>query len=219
MIEEKILELKRKLVENATLVESMISKSIEGLTRADRETLKKVITEEEKTANSLEIELEEMCTAIIAQYQPMTRYLRTVLMAVKMTNDLERMADHAVNISESALVIIEQPPIKPFIDMPLLGKLVMNMVTQAVNSFIHQDTALAETVCGLDSNVDAYNDRILRELIALMTTDPSTVERAIHILRISNNLERIADLSTNICEEVIFMVEGRVIKHHHGQTT
>ncbi len=219
MIEEKVLELKRKLVENATLVEGMISKSIEGLTRADRESLKKVISEDEKTANSLEIELEEMCTAIIAQYQPMTRHLRTVLMAVKMTNDLERMADHAVNISESALSIIEQPPIKPFIDMPQLGKLVMNMVTQAVNSFIHEDTALAKTVCGLDSNVDAYNERILRELIELMTTNPSTVERAIHILRISNNLERIADLSTNICEEVIFMVEGRVIKHHHDQTT
>jgi len=131
-----------------------------------------------------------------------------------MNNDLERMGDHAVNIAESSLFLIERPPVKPLIDIPNMAKVTMEMLRNSINSFINENAKLAKTVCERDYIVDGLRDQILRELITFMSSDPSTIERSIHLMRISSNLERIADLSTNICEDVIFMVEGRVIKHH-----
>ena len=131
-----------------------------------------------------------------------------------MNNDLERIADHAVNISQSALYLIEQPLVKPLIDIPRMADTVIGMLNDGVNAFIHEDSSLASSVCTRDSDVDALRSQILRELITYMVSEPSTIERSLHLIRVSKNLERIADLSTNICEEVIFLVEGKVIKHH-----
>ena len=131
-----------------------------------------------------------------------------------MNNDLERIADHAVNISQSALCFIEQPLVKPLIDIPRMADTVIEMLNDGVNAFVHEDSNLARGVCARDNVVDALRDQILRELVTYMISDPSTIERSLHLIRIPKNLERIADLSTNICEDVIFLVEGEVIKHH-----
>lgn len=217
MLKEKIISLKKELIEYATMVEKMIEKSIEGLLKREDKVLRNLIEVEEPKANEMEIQLDEICTNIIAQYEPRAGDLRTVLMILKMNNDLERMADHAVNIAQSSLFLIERPPVKPLIDLPTMAQLAMKMLRDSINSFINENSNLAKSVCQIDDRVDNLRDQILRELITYMSADPSTIERSLHLLRISTNLERIADLSTNICEDVIFMVDGRVIKHHREE--
>jgi len=214
MLEEKLNELKKKLIEEASLAQDMVKKSIEGLIKKRKEILEKITKEYEPKMNELEIELDELCTNLIALYQPEAGDLRTILMILKMNNDLERIGDLAVNISESALYLIERPPVKPLIDIPRMAEESIDMLKNAINSFINKDANLAKSVCEKDSVVDNLRDQILRELITYMSSDPSTIERSIHLIRISRCLERIADLSTNICEDVIFMTEGRIIKHH-----
>ncbi len=218
MLEEKIKELKKKLIEEANLTENMLKKSIRGLVDRKKEILREVIEKDEPKVNDLEIELDELCTNLIALYQPEAGNLRTILMVLKMNNDLERIGDLAVNIAESSLYLIERPQVKPLIDIPRMTEEAINMLKNAMDSFINRDVELARVVCEKDSIIDSLRDQILRELITYMTSDPSTIERSIHLIRISRSLERIADLSTNICEDVIFMVEGKIIKHHKNES-
>jgi len=214
MLEEKTNELKKDLVEFATLVEHMIEKSIRGLLEKKSDLLVEVIEEDEPKANGMEIEIDELCTTLIAQFEPKAKGLRIILMGGKMCKDLERMGDHAVNIAESGLFLIERPPVKPLIDIPRMAEIVIKMVKDSINAFINEDTQLAQNVCERDNMVDDLKDQIIRELITYMTSEPATIERSLHLLRIAGNLERIADLSTNICEDIIFMTKGKVIKHH-----
>jgi phosphate transport system protein len=214
VLEEKIIELKKELIDFATLVENMITKSIKGLTKKEKAYLLEVIEKDEPEANSFEIRLDELCTHMIAQYQPMAKDLRTILMVYKMNSDIERMGDHAVNISESGLYLISKRPVKPLIDIPRMADETVKSVENTINSFINEDAGLAQSVCEHDSVIDALHNQIFRELVVFMTSESGTIERSLHLIRISSNLERIADLCTNICEDVIFMAEGRVIKHH-----
>jgi phosphate transport system protein len=215
MLEERITSLKREIVEYAGLVEGMVNKSVTGLLEKHREMLTEVIERDEPRANSLEIEMDDLCTALIAQYEPKARDLRTVLMVLKMSNDFERMGDHAVNIAESGVYLMDRPPVKPYIDIPRMAEVTIKMLRDSITAFVNEDAGLAKSVCERDSIVDDLRIQILRELITYMASDPTTIERALHLIRVSGNLERIADLATNACEDVIFMVEGRVIKHHH----
>jgi phosphate transport system protein len=217
VIEEKVNELKKKLITYAELIQGMVEKSIKGLSDKNEALLKQVIEKDEQRANEHEIEIDEMCTTLIVTLQPKAIDLRTILMILKMNNDLERIGDHAVNISQSALRLIEQPLVKPLIDIPRMADEAKQMINDAITSFINKDVQLAKRVCERDNLVDSLRNQIIRELITYMVSDPSTIERALHLLNISKNLERIADLSTNICEDVIFLVEARVIKHHHEE--
>jgi phosphate transport system protein len=196
----------------------MIEKSIRGLIIKDKVLLNEVVEKDEHRANTLEIELGGVCTNLIAQYQPAAKDLRTILMALMINNDLERLGDHAVNIAKSSLFLIEIPQVKPLIDIPRMAEEAIAMLKDSIDSFIHEDAKLVKNVCERDNIVDTLRDQILRELITYMTSDPTTIERSLHLIRISSNLERIADLSTNICEDVIFMVEGKIIKHHKEET-
>ncbi|MFH1369477.1 MAG: phosphate signaling complex protein PhoU [Elusimicrobiota bacterium] len=217
MLEEKLVNLKKELVEYAGLVESMVDKSIKGLLNREKKILREVIEVDEPKANDFEIRMDELCTNLIAQYQPKAKNLRLILMVLRMSNDLERMGDHAVNIVESAEILIERPQVKPLIDIPKMGELTTKMLKEGINSFINEDASLAKSVCVMDDGVDDLKDKILKELTELMISDPTTIERSLHLLRISGDLERIADLSTNICEDVMYLVQGRVIKHHKDE--
>ncbi len=214
MLKVKINDLKRELIIFATQVEYMIEKSIKGLLERKRELLLEVIEHDEPKANSLELELDELCTGLIAQFEPKAKELRIILMIAKMSNDFERMGDHAVNIAESSLFLIERPSVKPLTDLPKMAELTIKMLKDSTVSFINEDFKLAGNVCERDGMVDELEDQILKELISFMRSDPSTIECSLHLIRISGNLERIADLSTNICEDVIFVAKGKVIKHH-----
>ena len=214
MLQERIKELKKEIVEYATLVEAMITKSMNGLLNREKDLLLKVINEMEPATNDLEIKIDELCIAAIAQYQPRARDLRIILMSYKMNSDLERMGDHVANIAESGLFLISHSPVKPFVDIPRMAEETTKSVKDAIASFVDGNAAQAQEVCERDYIIDALQNQIFRELVTFMTSDPTTIERSMHLIRIANNLERVADLSTNICEDVIFMVEGRVIKHH-----
>jgi phosphate transport system protein len=217
MLDDRMIILKKELIEYTGLVQAMIEKSIQGLLGKDRSLLVEVIEKEEPKANDWEILMDELCTNIIAQFQPRARDLRTILMVLGMNKDLERMGDHAVNIAQAALYLIERPPVKQLLDIPRMAEEARGMVRDCLSSFLNADAVLARSVCERDSIVDGLEKQILRELITYMTSDATTIERALQLLDIARNLERIADLSTNIGEDVIFMVEGRVIKHHREE--
>lgn len=214
MVERKIEEVKEKLIEFSEIVKGMLKKSIKGLVEKDERLLKEVIEKDEMKCDDLEIEIDEMCIHIIAQFEPRAKHLRTIFLALKMNNDLERMGDHAVNISQGGLFLITKPQVKPLLDIPRMAEEVSKMLEDSLKSFVNEDAALAKSVWERDDIIDNYREQIVRELITYMVSDPSTIERALHLIRIAENLERIADLTTNICEDVIFMVKGELMKHH-----
>lgn len=217
MLETKILKLREGIVEYARLVEDMIEKSIKGLIERKKELLLEVIKIEEDKANKYEIMIDELCINIIAQYGPKAKDLRTVLMILKMNNDLERIADHAVNISQSASYLLEHPlGINGDIveNISNMVKITKKMLDDSIIAFINNDSCLARMVCKNDSVIDNLKYEFYKRLIDFMSSNPNLIESSLNIMRIINNLERIADLATNICEEVIFISEGKVIKHH-----
>ena len=214
MLEEKIIGLKKDLAVYASLIEKMIETSIRGLKEKDVPVLRDILAVYEPKANRLENEIDEECIGLVATFQPKARDLRTILMAMRMNNDLERMGDHAENIAESAIFLAERPFVKPLVDIPRMAVITIEMLKDAITSFIEENPKLARNVCIRDNEVDDLHEQIIRELITFMSGDPTTIERSLHLMRIGRNLERIADLSTNICEDTIFMVEGKVIKHH-----
>jgi phosphate transport system protein len=214
MLETELVSLKKRIIEYAALVEQVIKDSIQGLMEKNEAKFKEVIEKLEPRANEEELDIEEQGTVVMAKFQPAAKDLRIILMILKMNNDLERMADHAVNIAERGLFLIKNPMVKPLIDIPKMADITMQMLKDSIDSFIKEDSDLAKKVCERDNTIDNLNDQILRELITYMFSDPSTIERSIKLIQISNNFERIADLATNICEDVIYIVEGRVIKHH-----
>ena len=216
MLPEKIEELKKEIINDATLVEEMIENTIKGLMEKNAVLLNKVIKKNEKKINELEIKIDELCINIIACFQPEAKDLRTILMILKMNNDLERIGDLAVNIAQSSLFLIERPEVKKLIDIPRMAEESVNMLHDSISAFINEDTKLAIDVVKRDDLVDGLRDQILRELITYMAQDTMIIERAIHLIKISQNIERIADLSTNICEDVMYIVKGKVIKHHQS---
>ena len=170
---------------------------------------------EEPKANDYDREIDEMCVEIIAQYEPVARDLRMVIMIVKMNKDLERIADHAVNVCESALFLISKPVLAPLQDLKLMEENAARMLKDSINAFVNENVRLAQTVLERDNIVDSAGDKILKELTDMMRAHKDVIPRALHVMRIAHNLERIADLATNIAEEVIYIVDGRDIKHHH----
>jgi phosphate transport system protein len=217
MLTERIDLIRKKLIDFGVLVEQMIDKSLKGLTEREVSILVEVIEKDEPKANRFELELDELCTTSIAQFQPKAKDLRVILMVMKINNDLERLADHAVNIAESSLFLVERPPVKPLLDIPRMAQIAVNMLKNSISAFINEDIESAYNVLVKDSEVDGLKDQVMRELIVLMSSSPPTIERAFQLIRISSNLERIADLSTNICEDIIFMVQGKVVKHRAGE--
>ncbi len=214
MLHDKIDELKHDIISYANHVKIMMKKSMEGLLTGNEQLLNEVIEKEEPAANERELSLDDQCMTVIARYEPRAVDLRMVLMILKINNDLERIGDHAVNISESALYLIQRDPVKPLVDLPRMMEIVVSMMERCITSFLKKDAKTADEVSLEDDKVDQLRDQILRELITYMSSDPSTIKRAIHLLRIASNIERVADLITNICEDIIFTVEGRVAKHH-----
>ena len=216
MLIDKLNSLKADFIAYASLVEIMISKSISGLLKRDIGLLKEVINADEERSNKYEVDLDEQCTTFIAQFEPKAKELRTILMILKMNNDLERLGDKAVNMSESALFLAERPQIEIANDLiNSIKEEALLMFKDSITAFIDEDTALAKKVCAHEPNVNSLRDRIVVDSINFMKSHPAAVEQCFHIIRIARSLERIADLSTNICEDIIYLVDGKVIKHRH----
>jgi phosphate transport system protein len=215
ILEEKITELKEKILQMADITRNMVSKSIRALVERNDAFSKEVMEKDEPKVNELEIEIEEGAINLIALYQPEASHLRTVMMIVRINNDLERIGDHAVNIANGVMKwLIPKPDVKPLIDLPRMADGATKMLSDSIDAFIRGDAELARKVCRRDSEIDNLLDQITRELITYMVSDSQTIDRALALILVARNLERIADLATNLSEDVIYIVKGEVIKHH-----
>jgi len=211
--DEELQNVKRKLVDMAALVEESITKSLDALKKKNVEMASE-IGELDHRIDKLEIAIEDMCIELIARHQPVGSDLRFLVGAIKMNNDLERMGDHSVNISDSVQYVTGSPDIGPITNIWTMVKIVNEMLRESVESFIHNDAVRAQKVCERDSIVDGMRNETVRILLRHMLEEPEKIGSAIQYLLVAKNLERIADLSTNICEDVIYIAQARVIKHH-----
>ena len=210
--EEDYRKLREDLLAMAGLVQNAIRESVRCLVERDIAAAKEVI-EGDRRINSYDVKIDEECIELIALRQPMGRDLRFLTTAMKITTDLERIADNAVNIAERALELDEEPMLKPYIDIPRMAEISEEMVKNAINAFLNEDTELAIRVVKQDDEIDDLNEGVLMELTFIMTQDPSTVSRAMKVSYVSKYLERIGDHATNIAEMVVYMVKGRIIRH------
>jgi len=210
---EQLQQLKETLLIMASAVETSIAKAIDALVERDSKLANEVIQMDGKI-NDLEVSIDEQCLKLLATQQPMAVDLRFITSAMKINNDLERMGDHSVNIAELAIILNELGSLKPLIDIPRMARLAQSMVKDSLDSFIDGQVEKARDVCIRDDEVDQLDDQLFRELLTYMMNDSQTIARALDLILISKNLERIADLSTNIAEEVIFIYRAKMIKHH-----
>jgi phosphate transport system protein len=210
--EDELQTLQQLLLRMGGLVEQQIARAIESLVERDSDLARDVI-ERDREVNHLDILIDEECLKVIALHQPAAGDLRLVTTALKINTDLERIGDMAVNICERALELNEEPTLKPYIDIPRMAKEAQAMVRTSLDSFVQRNTQAAAQVIDQDDVVDALAHQVYRELLSYMAEDPRTIPRATRILLVSKYLERIADHATNIAEMVVFMVDGKMIRH------
>ncbi len=211
--DEELKELKQKLLEMASRAEEQIALAIRGL-KDREEALACQVLDREEAINLLDVEVDEMCMRLLALRQPMATDLRFITSAMKISNDVERIGDLAVNIAERTIDLLKAPQLKPLIDIPRMAQMAQDMVRDAINAFVNLDDKLARNVCERDDQVDQLNDQVFRELLTYMMEDSGTISRAVDLILVGRHLERIADHATNIGEDVIYMVRGKTIKHH-----
>ncbi|MFQ5681360.1 MAG: phosphate signaling complex protein PhoU [Candidatus Omnitrophota bacterium] len=211
--DEELGKLKRKILEMGGLVERAIHLSIKSLTERKSEIAREVVKSDDRI-NMLEIEIDEFSLQLLALRQPQAGDLRLITSIMKINNDLERVGDLAVNIAERAVELLKFPLLKPLIDIPRMAEIAQMMLKDSLDAFVNKDQRSARAVCERDDEVDRLNGQIFRELLTYMLQDPKTIQRAVDLILVGRNLERIADHATNICEEVVYIVDGKTIKHH-----
>ena len=209
-------ELNQALLGMGALVESSIHCSVQALVNRDERMARRVI-EDEVRINQMELDIDARVTRLLALNQPVAGDLRLLIIVLKINTDLERMGDLAVNIAERAISLAKVPLVKPLIDTPRMASLVEDMLHSSLDAFVKRDAALAEKVLPAEDEVDTIRDNIYSELLEVMLSNPSVVPSAIHLMFVARNLERIADHTTNIAEDVIFLVRGIDIRHHVAQ--
>ncbi|HBL24060.1 MAG TPA: phosphate transport system regulatory protein PhoU [Deltaproteobacteria bacterium] len=208
----ELKELKEKLLYEGGLVEKAISSAIKALLERNSELADRVI-EDDPIINALEVEIDEFCLKLLALRQPAARDLRFITTAIKINYDLERIGDMAVNICERVQELNQEPQLKPYIDLPMMADTVQMMLKESLDAFVKEDVATARKVTKDDQKVDQLLDQIFRELLTYMMQDMRTISRATRVLFIAKYLERMADHAVNIAELVIFLVEGKIIRH------
>ncbi len=209
---EELEQVKEKLLKQGSLVETMVERAVASLVDRDSRLAEEVIASDQKV-DTLDIEIDEDCLRLLALQQPAAKDLRFITTAMKITTDLERMADQAVNICQRAIDLNEEPQLKPYIDIPIMSQLAQKMLRDSLDAFVRRDAELARQVIPADNKVDALKNQVFRELLTFMMEDPRTIPRAIRLILVSRHLERIADHATNIAEMVVFLVEGKDIRH------
>lgn len=210
---EELSRLKDRLLDMSSRAEDALGRAVQALLERDPEKAKRVI-EEDPEIDALEIEIEDSVTSLLALHQPMARDLRLLLAALKISNDLERVGDHAVNIAQCAQRLLDHRVITPEPELVEMARLAREMLATALDSFVKGDSQAGRTVCARDDQVDALHRSLFRILVSHMAEDPRTIGAAMELFLVSRNLERVADLATNIAEDVVFLVEGKTIKHH-----
>ena len=211
-IDEELADLRAQILRMGALVEEQIERSIKALVDRDVELASRVI-ERDSLVNRFDVDIDERCIRLLALQAPTAGDLRFVTTAMKISTELERMSDLAENICERVIELNEEPQLKPYIDIPHMADVAMRMVRECLDAFVRADAALARKVCTDDDFVDNLTHQLFRELLSFMIENPGTISRAIRLTFIGKYIERIADHATNISELVIYMVEGKIIRH------
>jgi phosphate transport system protein len=209
----EIERLKKRLLAVGASVVEAIQKALLSLEARRGEIAKEVIAGDEQVDHD-EVELEEECLKLLALYQPVAEDLRFITAVMKINNDLERMGDEAVNIAEHAAFLSRNEPVPVPSQMSEITRAAMRMVRESLDAFVASDVQEALRICAEDDEVDRLNREIIQAVWKMMQKDPQTIERATHLFSVSRHLERIADHATNIAEDVVYMVEGKIIRHH-----
>jgi len=210
--DQELADLRTEILRMGTLVERQIESSIQALVDRDAHLASSVI-ERDVLVNGMDVEIDETCIRLLALQSPAAGDLRFITTAMKISTELERMSDLAENISERAIELNEEPQLKPYIDIPRMSNWTMRMVRECLEAFVRSDATLARKVCADDDFVDDLTHQLFRELLSFMIENPGTISRAIRLTFIGKYLERIADHATNVAELVIYMVEGKIIRH------
>jgi len=211
-LEHDLSDLKDRVLRMGSLVEDAIRKSIKALVERDRE-LALVVIDGDAVVNTHDVEIEEECIRLLAIWQPTGSNLRFITTAIKIITDLERMGDLAVDISERTIELLEEPQLKPYIDIPRMAEAAQKMLKDSLDAFVEKDADLAMKVCEADDFVDNLNQQIFNELLVFMLQDPKNIARAVRLTYVAKYLERVGDHATNIAEMVVYMVKGQVIRH------
>lgn len=210
--DQELLDLKEKILRMGSLVEEQVQGALRALIERDSDLARKIIAND-RQVNTLDVEVDEDCLRLLALQQPAARDLRFITTAMKISTELERISDLAENICERAIELNEEPQLKPYIDIPRMASWSLRMVKESLDAFVNHDATLARKVCMDDDFVDDLTHQLFRELLSFMLENPQTITRAIRITFISKYLERIADHATNVAELVVYMVEGKIIRH------
>jgi phosphate transport system protein len=211
-LEHDLSDLKDRVLRMGSLVEDAIRKSIKALVERDRQLALAVI-DGDTVINTHDVEIEEECIRLLAIWQPTGSNLRFITTAIKIITDLERMGDLAVDICERSLELLDEPQLKPYIDIPRMAEAAQKMLKDSLDAFVEKDSDLAMKVCAADDFVDNLNQQIFNELLLFMLQDPKNIARAVRLTYITKYLERVGDHATNIAEMVVYMVQGKVIRH------
>jgi phosphate transport system protein len=209
---ESLESLKIELLNMATQAMKNVADATKAAKKRDNDLAKAVI-EKDNDIDRLEIKIEEECVRLLATQQPLASDLRMITAILKINSDLERISDHAVNIAESVEIISNRPQVKPLISIPMMAQIAQEMLSTTLDAFVQEKPELARQVCERDDEVDDLNDEVIRELVTYMMEDPRTISSALELINISKNLERVADLATNIAEDVVFIFQAKIIKH------
>ncbi len=206
--ELELAEVQEDMLVLATMVERAIDRGIDALRNRDVELARQIIADDLEI-NRKRYETEEKCLELIATQQPLASDLRTIASVLHIIVDLERMGDHAEGIAKIAIRLADEPPLKPYIDIPRMAQAAISMLMGSLEAFKNRDADRARAICDADDEVDALYDQVYRELLTYMLSDPKTIERATLLTWVAHNLERIADRATNICERVVYLVKGK----------
>jgi len=209
--------LKQRLLVMGGLAEDRVRLAVSGLVERDPEVMTAVIGGD-REINQLQLEIDDRAFKLLALYQPMASDLRSVVSAVKINSDLERVGDLAFNIAEAAQKYITHPPVKALVDIPRMAALAQSMLHDALDAFVSHDLTAAQGVLDRDDTLDALKNQVFRELLTYMIGEPRTIEPALELILISRHLERVGDHATNIAEDVIFIVAARDVRHHSTDT-
>jgi phosphate transport system protein len=214
--ETEMQALRNRLLSMGAMVEERVHQAVEALMERNAGAAERIVAGDQEV-NELQIEVDDRCLKLLALQQPMASDLRLITAAMKINADLERIGDQAVNIAENSLKLMNNAPLKPIIDLPRMAEIAEAMTRDSLDAFVRKDVALARSVLARDDEVDQLKDHIFRVLLTYMMADPGTIERALSLILVSRNLERIADHATNIAEDVIFVVEAKDVRHHHEE--
>jgi phosphate transport system protein len=212
---EQLQELLEKVVLMGTTVESMIKIAIESLV-ARNESRTDAVFQKEQEVNSLQVAVDDLAIKLTVLQQPVARDARFLFMASRIGGELERIGDQAINICQNLHYVLEAPPLRPLVDVPIMAEIAQKMVRDSLAAMINRNVVLANAVLEEEKKVDAFRDQIFRTLLTYMMADPGTIQRALSLILISRNLERVGDHATNIAEEVIYWIQGRDIRHGLG---